>query len=139
MDKFIDREEELSMLEQEYHTKGASLVILYGRRRVGKTSLISEFIKDENGNPLSLVHYCEMFNVPEAGVAHDPSVDAVNLMNLYDAFLNNKEIALNQYKLVLQRTNSHFPPPVAKTITALAAGKDISAQEFENLLKEYLD
>ena len=48
MDKFIDREEELSMLEQEYHTKGASLVILYGRRRVGKTSLISEFIKDKN-------------------------------------------------------------------------------------------
>lgn len=103
------------------------------------SAFISEFIKDENGNPLSLVHYCEMFNVPEAGVAHDPSVDAVNLMNLYDAFLNNKEIALNQYKLVLQRTNSHFPPPVAKTITALAAGKDISAQEFENLLKEYLD
>ena len=103
------------------------------------SAFISEFIKDENGNPLSLVHYCEMFNVPEAGVAHDPSVDAVNLMNLYDAFLNNKEIALNQYKLVLQRTNSHFPPPVAKTITALAAGKDISAQEFENLLKEYLE
>ena len=48
MEKFIDREEELNTLESEYRREGASLVILYGRRRVGKTSLISEFIKDKN-------------------------------------------------------------------------------------------
>ena len=47
MEKFIDREEELNTLESEYRREGASLVILYGRRRVGKTSLISEFIKDK--------------------------------------------------------------------------------------------
>ena len=47
MGKFIDREEELNTLEGEYRREGASLVILYGRRRVGKTSLISEFIKDK--------------------------------------------------------------------------------------------
>ncbi len=45
--KFIDREEELTALEHEYRRDGASLVILYGRRRVGKTSLISEFIKNK--------------------------------------------------------------------------------------------
>ena len=47
MEKFIDRDEELSTLESKYQRDGASLVILYGRRRVGKTSLISEFIKDK--------------------------------------------------------------------------------------------
>ena len=47
MEKFIDRKEELNTLESEYQREGASLVILYGRRRVGKTSLISEFIKDK--------------------------------------------------------------------------------------------
>ena len=47
MGKFIDREEELTALEHEYRRDGASLVILYGRRRVGKTSLISEFIKNK--------------------------------------------------------------------------------------------
>lgn len=47
MEKFIDREEELAVLENEYSANRASLVILYGRRRVGKTSLISEFIKDK--------------------------------------------------------------------------------------------
>ncbi len=47
MAKFIDREEELETLKTEYEREGASLVILYGRRRVGKTTLITEFIKDK--------------------------------------------------------------------------------------------
>lgn len=48
MKRFIDRVEEMSTLEKEYAREGASLVILYGRRRVGKTTLISEFIKNKN-------------------------------------------------------------------------------------------
>lgn len=48
MDKFIDRKSEMETLENEYRREGASLVILYGRRRVGKTTLISEFIKDKH-------------------------------------------------------------------------------------------
>lgn len=48
MQRFIDREEEMETLENEYQRAGSSLVILYGRRRVGKTTLISEFIKDKN-------------------------------------------------------------------------------------------
>lgn len=48
MEKFIDREEEMMTLQNEYERPGSSLVILYGRRRVGKTALISEFIKDKN-------------------------------------------------------------------------------------------
>ncbi len=48
MSKFIDREAEMKTLEQEYKREGSALVILYGRRRVGKTTLISEFIKNKN-------------------------------------------------------------------------------------------
>ena len=43
--KFINRESELDFLDREYHSQSPSLVIIYGRRRVGKTTLISEFIK----------------------------------------------------------------------------------------------
>ena len=43
---FIDREKELETLNKEYK-KDNSFVILYGRRRVGKTTLIIEFIKDK--------------------------------------------------------------------------------------------
>ena len=48
MEKFIDRESELETLQSEYARNGSALVVLYGRRRVGKTTLISEFIKDKN-------------------------------------------------------------------------------------------
>ena len=43
---FIDREKELENLNKEYK-KDNSFVVLYGRRRVGKTTLIKEFIKDK--------------------------------------------------------------------------------------------
>jgi AAA+ ATPase superfamily predicted ATPase len=44
---FWDREQELHTLEREYSRAGGSLVIIYGRRRVGKTTLIKEFIRDK--------------------------------------------------------------------------------------------
>lgn len=48
MKKFIDREEELKSLNNEYLRNGSSLVILYGRRRLGKTELCKNFMKDKN-------------------------------------------------------------------------------------------
>ncbi len=47
MKHFVDREQEMETLQNEYEREGSSLVVLYGRRRVGKTTLISEFIKDK--------------------------------------------------------------------------------------------
>ena len=47
MVKFVDRQQEMETLQREYQREGSSLVVLYGRRRVGKTTLISEFIKDK--------------------------------------------------------------------------------------------
>ena len=47
MKQFIDRELETETLQNEYERDGSALVVLYGRRRVGKTTLISEFIKDK--------------------------------------------------------------------------------------------
>ena len=58
---------------------------------------ISEFVRDKNGNPLSLVNYCKLFNVPEVGNAHDPEVDALNLAHLYEAFNENKQLVLDEY------------------------------------------
>lgn len=45
--KFINRENELTTLEEEYK-KDSSFVVIYGRRRTGKTTLIKEFIKNKD-------------------------------------------------------------------------------------------
>lgn len=44
---FVNREKELQNLEKEYQRPGSSFVVIYGRRRVGKTTLITEFIKNK--------------------------------------------------------------------------------------------
>ena len=44
--EFINRKKEMQTLEKEYN-KSDSFVVLYGRRRTGKTTLIKEFIKDK--------------------------------------------------------------------------------------------
>ncbi len=45
MEQFVDRELEIRTLEKEYAKKESSLIVVYGRRRVGKTTLLSEFMK----------------------------------------------------------------------------------------------
>lgn len=44
---FWDREHELAYLEKQYEKPGSNLVIIYGRRRVGKTTTIARFTADK--------------------------------------------------------------------------------------------
>ncbi|MCR5124184.1 MAG: ATP-binding protein [Treponema sp.] len=42
---FIQREKELEILEEAYNSTNFEFLVLYGRRRIGKTSLLQEFSK----------------------------------------------------------------------------------------------
>ena len=44
--KFLGREKEILDLEKEYARDGG-FVVIYGRRRIGKTTLIKQFIKSK--------------------------------------------------------------------------------------------
>ena len=44
---FIGRERELSYLNEFYEKPGIGMTIIYGRRRVGKSTLIAEFVKNK--------------------------------------------------------------------------------------------
>ena len=44
---FIGRERELAALNNLYASDKFEFVVIYGRRRVGKTALISQFIDDK--------------------------------------------------------------------------------------------
>ena len=48
MNRFINRDVEIDFLEKKYKSQGSQFIILYGRRRVGKTELIKQFCKDKN-------------------------------------------------------------------------------------------
>ena len=42
---FIGREAELKFLQDRYEDRNGQLIVLYGRRRVGKTETLREFCK----------------------------------------------------------------------------------------------
>ena len=44
---FIGRERELKSLQELYDKDGFGMSVIYGRRRIGKSTLITEFIKDK--------------------------------------------------------------------------------------------
>lgn len=48
MRKFINRESEMNTLQIEYEREESSFVVIYGRRRVGKTALINHFCRDKD-------------------------------------------------------------------------------------------
>ena len=44
---FIGREKELTSLKEFYDKDGIGMTVIYGRRRIGKSTLITEFVKDK--------------------------------------------------------------------------------------------
>lgn len=42
---FIGRERELASLKEFYDKDGIGMTVIYGRRRIGKSTLIAEFVK----------------------------------------------------------------------------------------------
>ena len=100
-------------------------------------AIVSEFIKDSNNNPYSLENYLKVFSIEFEGVEHDPEWDAVNLMKLYSAFLDNKDIVLSEYLKVLGKL-SHLPLPIKESIKKLANGEDVTAEEFVAFAEDYI-
>jgi len=49
MGVFLNRGRELSHLHERYRSDGAEFVVLYGRRRVGKSELIDQFLRTATG------------------------------------------------------------------------------------------
>ena len=45
---FVGRTKELSFLNDLYDSDKFEFAVIYGRRRVGKTTLIKEFVKDKD-------------------------------------------------------------------------------------------
>ena len=59
---FVNREKEMETLNREYK-KENSFVVIYGRRRVGKTTLIKEFIKDKKAFYFLLINKNENLQI----------------------------------------------------------------------------
>ncbi|MBQ9292907.1 MAG: AAA family ATPase [Campylobacter sp.] len=94
---FINRISELQILNDEYAKNGTRFAVIYGRRRVGKTALISEFIKDKNAvyfYATTANDSADRFGKSLAKTLNLPFADKLNFENFTSVFelLNGVEI-----------------------------------------------
>ncbi len=107
---FIKRTTELNLLTQQYDSPGLRLVILYGRKGIGKTSLLREFIIGKpayyyNGvecdDRLQLNRMYDQFGLPRNEAADD-----MDYITLFTALAEQQEqktvILLDEFHLIIK-------------------------------------
>ena len=47
--EFVDRDEELATLRKRFSNRGAEFIVVYGKRRIGKSALLQKFMEDADG------------------------------------------------------------------------------------------
>lgn len=82
MTEFVDREEELGWLNEAWARGGPEFVVIYGRRRIGKTRLVMEFLKGK----------------PHVYFQCLPASDDVNLSRLSEAV--SRQLGLSVFRNV---------------------------------------
>lgn len=119
--KFVDREKELETLEAEYARDTASLVVLYGRRRVGKTALCTAFMQGKNAMYFLATEESEtqnrnQFKELAAEYLHNPLLKGASVDNWDLLFDTIAQTPCNQKRLIildefqyLGKSNPAFP------------------------------
>lgn len=124
---FVNRQAELELLEQRYTSEQAELFVLYGRRRVGKTELLTRFcqgkrhvffVADLDVEPvlragLSAAVNAELLG-PQASAAVYPSWEDIFLLLTHHAQAERLVVVLDEFTYLVA---AH--PPLASTLQRL--------------------
>lgn len=126
MQKFVNRVKELESLEKQYQSKESSLVIVYGRRRVGKTALINEFLKRHRDTLYFLateeseVQNLNYFKMQVAEFTNNELLKSANVdwltvfRILADYKIDSKKIIVIDEFQYIGQSNSSFPSIMQK-------------------------
>jgi DNA polymerase III epsilon subunit-like protein len=101
-------------------------------------AFLSQFIKDDKGNNYSLVNYLKLYDKDPYGTSHDPLNDAIDLMNLYQVFMNEKEIRAREYINVIKKQKV-FPSPIKKIINKLLNDEVVTPEDFKKEIAKYVE
>ena len=134
--EFIGRTRELETLELEYKN-GNSFVVLYGRRRIGKTALIREFIKDKTALYFLATEETDQQNMKRfaatlASFSGQEFIAKINFSDWIDLFrifadtstLKNKILIIDEFQYIVN-TNPAFTSVFQKAWDEILSGKNI--------------
>jgi len=100
---FLGREKELDALERMYSKDNFQMAVVYGRRRVGKTSLLNEFVKDKNALYLPAEEVNDSLNLKKFSTILGQKLDINNFpaIDNWNTFFEIIEEKLGQDHLVI--------------------------------------
>lgn len=137
MKKFVNRHDELKFLNKEYNKKNANLIVIYGRRRIGKTSLIKEFIRDKKsiyflGTEESERENIKSFQKLSGECIESEILKGDNILSWEDIFTmitehkkeEKKIIIIDEFQYIC-RTNKAFPSVFQKIWDNLLSDNNI--------------
>lgn len=154
--QFIDRKDELKSLNDFYERKGSQFIVIYGRRRVGKTELIKEFVKNREHIYFLADDRKDEFNIRElqlkmAELLNDTLFAKAEIKDWVELFKefskrNKKKIilAIDEFPYLI-KANKSIPSVFQKiwdeilsktSIYLILCGSSISMMEKEVLMKE---
>ncbi|MCR5349043.1 MAG: exonuclease domain-containing protein [Bacilli bacterium] len=107
------------------------------RRFLDFADFLARFVRDPNGNTLSLTNALHAYGVEFEGTAHSAQADAYNLFLLFKAFKEKPEITKEHYKNTLA-VRGHVAPPIQKVIRALSSGKTVTPEDWDAYVLEAL-
>lgn len=135
---FIGREKELSDLKRRYNSDRFEFAVIYGRRRVGKTALINEFIKDKNAIFFTGVESNEKQNLENLSkniLEHGSGINAdTSFSSFQAAFEYVFELAQTQ-RLILVIDEY---PYVARATKSLASTLQLLIDRYKDTSKLFL-
>ncbi len=107
--KFINRKEELTFLEDKYRSSSPELIVIYGRRRVGKTELMLRFLKGKEGiyflaSTEGDRQNIKQFSVTAGKTIHDENfgkIEYYDWQSLFESLFKHKIFITKKEKFVI--------------------------------------
>lgn len=118
--KFINRKEELAFLNKKYKSDKAEFIVIYGRRRIGKSELINKFLNNkgiyylcstegDTPNITRFMKYCKEFFKDDLFEQIQPN-DWRGVFKLIKQITEKQQhkiaIALDEFPFLIQANNS---------------------------------
>lgn len=132
MERFIDREAEMEVLQNEYDRNGSALVVMYGRRRVGKTTLISEFIK---GKPALFFLASEESEMQNRLAFKDKAAEFIDSDLLRNASVKNWDVI---FKAIMEASFKSKPVIVIDEFQYIGKSNPAFPSVFQRIWEENL-
>ena len=135
---FIGREKEISKLTQLYNTDTFQFPVIYGRRRVGKTALINEFIKDKEAISFTGLESTVAQNLENLSRAIHRYIGTVGEAPIYPSFQAALETVfqLAENKRIIFVIDEY--PYVAKAYKAFSSIIQTMIDKYKDTSKLYL-